>query len=368
MSGNALLGGWADDRAALATATIDSVGLYTAQPEILEFQTLTLQLLARAAQRAVPPSTTNGPAYFVLANAELFARVRAQGGVANVPLLRTDDSIEYFGRVWFVPRNIGHGFALDTASRSPTQVFAQIEALGGGSRPVVVVHPDHPTEVTAYPHGVSMPEHCEIFDLNATAVSLVAIENALDGLYNQIRTPDQSQERPLWLNPEKLLPVKLAEKAVQHEVTRALAGAFWWLDVRSEQPSSVGRTDVELIQFKGLPVGQNVRHALVELKVLRSFTCTGRTVTSKFTRRHISQGVRQAAVYGEAANAGIRMLCCYDMRQEDPGTVEVYKHYQQQANDRQVVLRRYFLYHSSDALRVAEDAKMVAAGATPLPG
>lgn len=367
MSGNAPLGGWADDRAELASAPIDGVGLYADQPEILEFQTLTLQLLARAAQRAVPPNTTGGPAYFVLANAELFAGVRALSGVANVPLLRSDDSIEYFGRLWFVPRNIGHGYALAIAGSSPAQVFAQIEALGGGSRPVVVVHPDHPTEATAFPHGVSIPEHCEIFDLNATAVSLAAIENALNGLYNVIRTPDQSQARPLWLEPDKWWPVKLAEKAVQHEVTRALGGAFWWLDVRSEQPSSVGRTDVELIQFKGLPVGQNVRHALVELKVLRTFTSTGRDVTPKFTHRHISQGVRQAAVYGAEANAGIRMLCCYDMRQDDLGTVEVYKNYQQQADDRQVVLRRYFLYQSSEALRFAEDAKMVAAGATPLP-
>lgn len=348
-------------------APIDSIGLYADQPEILEFQTITLQLLARAAQRPTPPDTTGGPAYFVLANAELFARVRALTGVTNVPLLRSDDSIQYFGRLWFVPRNLGHGYALDTAGRSPAEAFAQIETLDGGNRPVVVVHPDHPTEVTAFALGVSTPENCDIFDLNATAVSLAAVDNALSGLYNQIRTPDQSQERPLWLEPDKWRPVRLAEKAVQHEVTRALAGAFWWLDVRSEQPSSVGRTDVELIQFKGLPVGQNVRHALLELKVLRTFTFTGRDITPKFTHRHISQGVRQAAVYGAASNAGIRMLCCYDMRQEDLGTEEVYKNYRQQADDRQVVLRRYYLYNSSEALRVAEDAKMVTAGATPLP-
>ena len=368
MAGNAPLGGWNDDRAELATVPIDSVGLYADQPNILEFQILTLQLLARAAQRQTPQATTGGPSYFVLADSELFARVRALRGVVSVPLLRSDNSIEYFGRLWFVPRNIGHGWALDMAGRSPQDVFAEIEALGGNTRPVVVAHPDCPTEVTAYPHGVSSPEHCEIFDLNTTSVTITAIDNALDGLYNLIRTPDQSHERPLWIKRDKWWPVKLAEKAVQHEVTRALGAAFWWLDVRSEQPSSVGRTDVELIQFRSLPVGQNVRHALIELKVLRSFTSTGRDITQSVTQRQISQGIRQAAVYGLHANAGIRLLCCYDMRQTDVGTAEVYKDFQQPATDRQVVLRRYFLYNSSDALRLAEDAAMIASGATALPG
>lgn len=358
------LAGWDEDRAELATAPVDGVGLYADQPEYIDFQTCALQLIAKAASGTMKKQL--GPTYFVLGDAAMFAHVRNEAD--SVPMLRADDSIQLFGRLWIVPRNVGHGFAVDTTGMTPKQVIQRIREFGGAHRPTIMAHPALPTEATVYPKGMAEPEACLPFDLSATTVTVLSLDEALNGLYSLIRSPDQSAERPLWQNTSNGWPVQHAEKAVQHEVTRALAGRFgWFLDVRSEQPSSIGRTDVELIQFRGLPPGQNIRHALIELKVLRSATVNGRPVASKVMIRHISQGIRQASEYGEAANSSIRMLCCYDMRFTDEGTDAVFLCFKKPAADRDVQLRRYFLYHSSDALREARDSRKVAAGATALP-
>lgn len=357
------LGGWSEDRTELAAAPIEGVGLYADQPEYIDFQTSALQLIAKAAGE--PPKEL-GPAYFVLGDAALFARVR--GEAISVPMLRVDASIQLFGRLWFVPRNLGHGFAVDTTGLTAAEVFQRIRDYGGEGRPAIAVHPAQPTAPTIYQIGVAQPEVCELFDLSVTTVTVKDLDEALDGLYSLIRSPDQSAERPLWHDVDKGWPVQNAEKAVQHEVTRALAGRFgWFTEVRSEQSSSIGRTDVELIQFRGLPSGQNIRHALVELKVLRSNTVNGKPVPPKAMVRHIREGVRQASEYGEAANSNIRMLCCYDMRRTDEGTATVFKNFEQPAADRKVLLRRFFLYSSSKALREALDNSKVVAGATALP-
>lgn len=359
------LGSWNEDRAELATVHVEGIGLYADQPEYIDFQTIALQLLAKAATKNPPKEL--GPAYFVLGDTALFSHVRDVA--TSVPMLRIDDSIQLFGKLWIVPRNLGHGFSLDTTGLSIPEVFQRIRDYGGEERPAIAVHPAVPTAPMAYQKGVAQPEICEQFDLNVTTVSVKDLDEALDGLYSLIRSPDQSAERPLWENVDKGWPVKNAEKAVQHEVTRALAGRFAWLtEIRSEQSSSIGRTDVELIQSRGLPPGQNIRHALLELKVLRSATVNGRPVGPKAMVRHIREGVRQASEYGEAANSSIRMLCCFDMRHTDEGTEVVFEKFKQPATDRKVLLRRFFLYSSSQALREALDSLKVAAGATALPG
>ena len=62
------------------------------------------------------------------------------------------------------------------------------------------------------------------------------------------------------------------------------------------------------------------------------------------------------------------MLCCYDMRKTDIGDNSVFAPFEQAAKDRDVFLKRYYLYNSSKALREALDEACVASGATALPG
>lgn len=358
------LGPWEADREQLVLAPMNGAGLYSARDVNLAFRTAVL----RFASEELVGSNDNGsdPAYFVLADKDLFEKVRpvcARVFIRQRPEAR---SRQLRGAIWFVPSALSHGFVMDTDGKTPEEVFDIIEKIGGGNRFTVVVGCDQ-KEWCIYPNGLSDPETSEIVDLSST-ICVNDIETALDGLYRLIRSPDQEKALPLWENPGKWMPVRKAEDAVQHNVVVALASRFApRVDVRQEQPATIGRTDVELVQTWKLPPGHVIRHALIELKVIRSVGSTGKPVPDRHIQRHISQGLRQATHYGDEHNSRIRMLCCYDMRKEDIGDEHCFKDFFAPARDRNVHLKRYFLHNSSKALREALDAAAIAVGASPLP-
>lgn len=356
------LGHWENDREALRSAQIDGAGLYAAIPE-LRFRTNAIRLVIDELYANPGPGS---PSFFVLGDKDVFAKVKSN--CDSVPMLRSQSrGRSLFGSLWFVNQALGHGFARDISGMSASQVMDEIIRLGAGNRPTLVTDPKSPDIAYLYPDGFGHAESNEVVELSDALVDLGHILEGLDGLYKLIRSPDQSRALKLWRDAKKCWPIEKAEEAVQHEVTRALAGRYPRLDVRSEQPSSIGRTDVELIQTWSLPPGQNVRHALIELKVLRSYTHTGNDVKPALVRRRvIIKGLIQAAQYGKENNSRIRMLCCYDMRKSDLGDEECFKGLIRPATDRKVALKRYFLYNSSDDLREARDAAEVADGATPL--
>lgn len=359
------LGGWEEDRDQLQKTQLDGAGLYANQPGEVTFRALAIRLISREIDTA--GDAWKEPAYLLLGDRESFAFARGEG--QSVPMLRSGHA-RLGGHVWLTPRDLGHGLRVPVHGLPPDEAFEKIRQLGAGSRPLVayVPMPVGGRVVYFYPGGVDKPEEPELTDIDNQTVDPVEIDSALLGLHKLIRTPDQSESHPLWIKPEKWWPIKLAEKAIEHEVTRALAGKFWYLDVRSEQPSSVGRTDVELIETQALPAGINIRHALIELKVFRSFGSTGRSVKDAINNRQLREGIRQADQYGQANNSKIKMLCCYDMRTADSGDAACFGPYAAAANARDVRLKRYFLYNSSDALRLALDAQAAAAcRISPLP-
>ena len=359
------LGPWESDRSELERATADGTGLYAAIDPNLEFRSSTMKLVS-SELNAANNSFTN-PVYFVLSEKEIFQKVRPSSERV-VPLKRASRSKKLDGNLWFVPRSLAMGFAVDVRDKSAQEVFDIIESYDAGGLFTVMFDPASVGQFYIYPDGVSDPTSSEVIDLiSPNSLNVDDIIAALDGLYTLIRSPDQMKALPLWLAPSKWHPIEKAEDAVQNEVTRALAGRLApFVDVRSEQPSTIGRTDIELIQTFGLNNGELIRHALIELKVLRSYGSTGKSVSPKIITRHISQGVRQAALY--ATTARIKMLCCYDMRTTDHGDQACFAPFHTAAHDREVFLKRYYLYNSSQALREALDEQSVAMGATALPG
>jgi hypothetical protein len=348
------LGPWEDDRESLAAAPIDGAGLYSDQPERLQFQTLAMRLLrAQLSPSRGKAAEQRSTAYIVLGTQDVFEAVRKTS--TSVPLLRTGKK-ELSGRLWFVPRELGHGYAIDVRDRTPEEVFLLVEQLGAGGQPAVVCDPTTDALAYVYSSGISTPHDISVRHLDQSTVEPQQITDALDGLYALIRSPDQTETNNLWKNAPKWWPVHRAEKAIQHDVTRALAGRFFFLDVRMEQPSSVGRTDVELIDTQSHEPGLNIRHALIELKVLRSFGSTGKSVSDAVNARQLREGLRQAVQYGRANNSKIRMLACYDMRRTDLGDESCFRDIATRATAAAVLLQRYFLYHSSAALREALEA------------
>ncbi len=156
----------------------------------------------------------------------------------------------------------------------------------------------------------------------------------------------------LWQDHEKWWPAKQAEALVQLHLKAGLAGAFLTCTVRHEQTMAEGRLDLQIEERDPLDPGKVTHHAVLELKVLRSFGETGKAYTEQDMLDWIESGVKQAAAYRDNKGARHAVLCCFDMRVED--TKEVcFAHVLDLARRLSVELKRWFLYGSSDLYRDA---------------
>ena len=148
-------------------------------------------------------------------------------------------------------------------------------------------------------------------------------------------------------------PIEEAERTVQQFLRVGLAARFHWCTICAEQPGKLGRTDLEVIDNRTREVGSVTHHALVELKVLRSFSHSGSPYQAAVTEEAVSKGVNQAHSYGKENNTLLRMLCCFDMRLNDVGCTTTFAHVQTEAATLCVSLKRWYLYRSSELMRDA---------------
>jgi hypothetical protein len=107
----------------------------------------------------------------------------------------------------------------------------------------------------------------------------------------------QSKAGKLWRNQGKWWPSKKAEAIVQLNLKAGLAGAFPTCTVREEQPMAEGLLDLEIEQSDPLDRSKLTRHAVLELKVLRTFGETGTPVTEDYTLGWVKSGVTQAHAF-----------------------------------------------------------------------
>ena len=131
----------------------------------------------------------------------------------------------------------------------------------------------------------------------------------------------------------------------------ALNTAFPTCVIRSEQPTPVGRFDIEIYEHEPIDRSKITHHGVLELKVLRSFGETGSVVAESETRNWIKSGVEQAAAYRDSKESRWGALLCFDMRREDSGHEDCFKNVKNLAKKLKVFLGRWFLYASSERLR-----------------
>src|SRR5690606_21858298 len=108
----------------------------------------------------------------------------------------------------------------------------------------------------------------------------------------------------VWHDPSKWWPVHRAEQEIQAEVRKCLAWAFKTCDVRSETSGAMGRLDISVSQPFVMnnnpgPVKAVVIHALLELKVVKSFTSNGSQTSQTTEKLKFSEGILQAAAYSK---------------------------------------------------------------------
>ena len=104
-----------------------------------------------------------------------------------------------------------------------------------------------------------------------------------------------------------------------------------------------GRLDLKIEESDPLDPSKFTRHAIIELKVLRSFHESGKTFYKKETKNLVKSGVTQVSSYGKGMPANWLALCCFDMRNVDTGE-ECFKPVRKLAKRLKVHLKRWFLY------------------------
>ena len=111
----------------------------------------------------------------------------------------------------------------------------------------------------------------------------------------------------------------------------------------------MGRTDVFLIERIGYALEYV---AILELKVLRSFSSTGTPYSENKMKKHVKDGVEQAGMYRTEHEPRTAALCCFDMRKEDTEQ-KCFKHVKDLAITLKVALHRWYLYSSAKKAREA---------------
>jgi len=260
------------------------------------------------------------------------------------------------GAFWFVSPVARRGFAWrGTDMQDDGGVFECAEQLGLGGVPALYFETrSDPPIARHYPAGLSQPDDMEPVRLLGESISLDEVFMQIDLVHQTLLVrPKAGGGAPvLWEKPTKYWPIKHAEYKIQAEVRRMLVSRYPGCDVREELPQVTGRVDLQIEEPHPDLDGQFIRHALLELKVLRSFGSTGTPVSPAAVAQAVKEGLDQAAAYRIENRALAAALCCFDMRKSYSET-ECFEHVVGDAARNDVKLRVWHLFNSVGTYQAA---------------
>jgi len=261
------------------------------------------------------------------------------------------------GKIWYVNASVVRGKAMDLDVEEAEGVFRKVtHNLGLGDVPAAVVDPRQTqTEVRYYPTGLNNPDEYEPVRLNCSDIDLLQICEAIDRVYSQsLKTPSaQPSATKLWSDASRYRPCRDAEDKVEALIKAGLATKFNSCVVSHEVSGIMGRADIQIEEHDPLNRENPTMLAVIELKVLRSYSETGLSYSESNAEYCIEEGVRQAWSYRNERGHRLALLCCFDMRRNDTGG-QCFDFVEDVANKLEVALRRWYLYSSSRLAREAE--------------
>ncbi len=278
------------------------------------------------------------------------------GNSQRVPML--DNALtQLSGYFWFVSEVVASGLKHPIAETLDDQGIFDFATttLELGSTPAIIAdfRTDPPT-VRLYSAGLSSPDNFEVVSITSTNITFIEIFASLDRTYKDgLSSPNvQGKGGKLWRNAKKNYPISDAEQKIQFALKIGLANAFPTCTIREEQGMPVGRLDLEIEEADPLDRTKITRHAILELKVLRSFYATGKAIPESTTKTWVKDGVVQAAEYKRDRGAMAAALCCFDMRKDDSKDT-CFKHVATMAKDSEVLLRRWMLFTDAKSYRTS---------------
>ena len=280
----------------------------------------------------------------------------AAGNTKRVPMV--DNGLTaVVGRLWFATPAVISAHYLELPEGVDDDAhFSYVEKdLGLGKEPTLVFD----SRVTSnqlrwYPEGLTKAETVKFPPLRGDVTAEEVFE-AIDLLHDQcFVTPSGLPQRVnLWTNPSDPWPRDDAEALVQSHLKAGLTLRFPYCRVRHEQTQTAGRTDLEIERFNPLDRSSVTYEAILELKVLRSRSHTGKQVSDAATKGVIEEGVGQAASYRKVKEARWSALCCFDMRRSSVSDEECFAHVLESAAAEDVKLKRWLVYASPAEYRKA---------------
>jgi len=348
------LGPWAAAELAHTSHENAGIGADAGLPPEVRFLSGIVQLVRRRAITMGSDSDLAQPAVFLLhpvPQANL-----SSSPPRRIPML--DNGLERLtGRLWFMSAAVvsGHFLPLEEFADDDAVFRFVTDILLLGDVPTIVFDPRVAApHVRLYPLGLNAPDECRLLSLASASISLGQILEKVDEVYRRyLITPTaQAHGITLWQDSSRWYPIKDAEEKIQGLLIVGILTAFPTCTPRHEQSSIPGRVDLEIEEHHPADRSIITRIAILELKVLRSFASSGKSISAKRTCDWVEEGVKQAAAYKADKGARGAALCCFDMRTTDSGE-SCFDHVRVLATAQDVVLKHWFLFASSKLYRAA---------------
>lgn len=317
-------------------------------PDLARFCTGAIEAVKLRSVNANSEQDPDRPAIFMLVDRP---RSCAPDIAIYEPMVR-NGGVQLCGRLWYAPSNVATGWCVecDPDCGSGDMFKKVVDQLDADDLPALVYDPRASrAEIRCYPNGLNHDHEYVCHAIKDEEFSQVKLDQELDSFhYENLRSPGANSGY-LWRKQSQCRPVKDAEKHVQWGLICALKAALKSCYITSEEKTEAGRTDVMIRD-----VGTQASYlAALELKVFRSFTETGSSVSSSKTDEAIQKGLTQVIGYRAERSANLGYLCCYDLRKSDHGD-GCFEHVKQRADDHGIELRRWFVPHSEEQYREAE--------------
>ncbi|MDE2823438.1 MAG: hypothetical protein OXK79_08025 [Chloroflexota bacterium] len=259
-------------------------------------------------------------------------------------------------KIWCVNAPVMMGWEASLDTTDPNEIFLTVtESLKLGDCPAVVLDSRlGVNEVYLYPEGLAAPDVCTPVRLRTSDVDLVGLSAVIERVYeSHLKTPSsQPRANKLWKDSRRHRPHRRAEQKIQALLLPALSVAWPTCQVREEFPGTMGRIDIHIYEQNPLDYCQRTYLAVVELKVLRSFTDSGTPYSDSDNRGWVEEGIKQVEAYRVEHGHRVGALCCFDMRKEYVGE-EWFAPWHRLAERKEVALRCWYLFASSRAARDA---------------
>jgi len=264
------------------------------------------------------------------------------------------------GYVWFLSREprSGRGFVPDFASDEALFNYV-ISTLKAGEMPSVIFDAKESVRtVRFYAQGMKHMDDCQILSIDGADINPNSVHCAIDNIYDKrlVTAEAGAHNIQLWKDKDKHYPIERPEAEIQSHIVTGLASKWVGLKIKEEQTGVSGRYDISITEQIPLEPSKWIEHALLELKVIKTFKSTGKKHTESENRTWLKDGLDQAYCYRKENGSKFAALCCFDMQKENNGE-SCFNHINEEAKKLLVLLWHWYIYAKSKKYRIANAAK-----------